>query len=325
VRGRRSPLRIGTRGSALAVWQTELVRSLLASAGYQTERVEIKTTGDLAPETPLARIGSRALFTKQIDDALLEHRVDLAVHSLKDLPTQLPPGILIGAVGKRDDPRDAFVGKRATAIFDLPGSALVGTSSLRRRAQLLHYRPDLQVTDLRGNVDTRLAKLDSHPEWGGIILAAAGLIRLGLQHRITEWLAPEIMLPPPGQGALAVTVRAEDSTVAAAVRGALHDPATALHVAAERAFLHALEGGCQVPVAALAVPVGDQRHLLRLRGRVVSPDGKNLVEGTQVGPVVQPEEAEALGAALAEQLLKEGAGAILAETRAIAAPPVTEP
>lgn len=307
------------------MWQTELVRSRLAAAGHASEPVEIKTTGDLAPETPLARIGSRALFTKQIDDALLEHRVDLAVHSLKDLPTQLPPGIEIGAVGKREDPRDAFLGKWATAIGDLPVQALVATSSLRRRAQLLHYRPDLQVIDLRGNVDTRLSKLDAHSDWGGIILAVAGLVRLGLGHRITERLAPELMLSAPGQGALAITVRAADDTVAAAVRGALHDQASALQVTAERAFLHALEGGCQVPVAALCQPIGDQWELLRLRGRVVSTDGKSLVEGSEVGPVLREEDAEAMGAALAHQLLKEGAGSILTETRAIPSPAVTEP
>jgi hydroxymethylbilane synthase len=325
VKGSRASLRIGTRGSALAVWQTESVRSRLASAGHQSERIEIKTTGDLAPETPLAGIGSRALFTKQIDDALLEHRIDLAVHSLKDLPTQLPAGILIGAVAKRDDPRDVFVGKQIPAISKLPAGALVGTSSLRRRAQLLHYRPELRVADLRGNVDTRLAKLDSRSEWAGIILAAAGLIRLGLEHRITERLAPELMLPPPGQGALAITVRAGDDTVAAAVRAALHDPVTALQVTAERAFLHALDGGCQVPIAALAEPVGDDRQLVRLRGRVVSPDGRNLVEGNQVGPALRTEEAELLGIALAHQLLKEGAAAIVSESRAVAGPAVSEP
>jgi hydroxymethylbilane synthase len=324
VKSPRAPFRIGTRGSALAVWQAELVRSLLASNGHQTERVEIKTTGDLAPETPLARIGSRALFTKQIDEALLEQRVDLAVHSLKDLPTQLPPGILIAAVGKRDDPRDVFIGKRVTTISDLPAHALIGTSSLRRRAQLLYHRPDVRVVDLRGNVDTRLAKLDARPEWDGVILAAAGLIRLGLEPRITERLAPEVMLPPPGQGALAITVRAGDDVVALAVREAMHHPATALQVTAERAFLNALEGGCQVPIAALAEPLDGGRQLLRLRGRVVSPDGRNLVEGAQVAPVAQAEDAETLGTALAQQLLTEGAGVLLRETRA-SAPAVAEP
>jgi hydroxymethylbilane synthase len=318
-------LRIGTRGSTLALWQTEWVRSFLASAGHRTERVQIKTTGDLAPDTPLARIGSRALFTKQIDDALLNHRIDLAVHSLKDLPTDLPPGILIGAVAKRDDPSDAFVGKRSARMSGLSQGAVIGTSSLRRRAQLLHFRPDLRVIDLRGNVDTRLAKLDSHPDWDGIILAAAGLARLRLEHRITERLAPEVMLPPPGQGALAITVRADDGAVEAAVREVLHDRATALQVTAERAFLHTLEGGCQVPIAALAEPAGDQQDSMRLQGRVVSPDGRKLVQGSRVAVVLRAEDAVALGAALARQLLDEGAGAILTESRAIPSPAVTEP
>jgi hydroxymethylbilane synthase len=322
----RSQLRIGTRGSALALWQTERVRSLLASAGYETERVEIKTTGDLAPEVPLARIGTRALFTKQIDDALLERRVDLAVHSLKDLPTQLPPGILIGAVGLREDARDALVARGAIEWGAVPERAVIGTSSLRRRAQLLYHRPDLQIVDLRGNVDTRLAKLDSNAKWTAIVLATAGLVRLGLAHRIGERLAPELMLPAPGQGALAVTVRDQDDTVAAAVRNAVHDPTTALVVSAERAFLSGLEGGCQVPVAAHAVlQPGERRSVLQLHGRVVSPDGSAMVEGHHVGPVASEEEAVALGTALADRLLQQGAGVILAQSRNMAAPAITEP
>jgi hydroxymethylbilane synthase len=310
----------------LALWQTERVRSLLRAAGYETERVEIKTTGDLAPEIPLTRIGSRALFTKQIDDALLEGRIDLAVHSLKDLPTQLPDGITIGAVGSREDPRDALVGRGPIHWTDLPDSAVIATSSLRRRAQLLHLRSDLKVVDLRGNVETRLAKLDSHPQWAAILLAAAGLVRLGLGHRIGERLAPDLMLPAPGQGALAVTVRVDDPTVAAGARKAVHDPATALPVAAERAFLRRLEGGCQVPVAAYARPSPDgTRGILRLHGRVVSTDGQTMVEGQELGPAMDEEQAAVLGAALAERLLADGAGAILTGARAAAAPAVTAP
>jgi hydroxymethylbilane synthase len=322
----RSPLRIGTRGSALALWQTERIRSLLASAGHETERVQIKTTGDLVPEVPLARIGSRALFTKQIDDALLEHRIDLAVHSLKDLPTQLPQGIVIGAVGQRDDPRDALVGRGPLRWEDVSEGALIGTSSVRRRAQLLHHRPDLQVVDLRGNVDTRLTKLDSRPEWSAIVLATAGLVRLGLDRRIGERLPPELMLPAPGQGALAVTVRDGDIAVATLVRQAAHHAATALIVAAERAFLSRLEGGCQAPVAAYAeLKVGGREPVLRLHGRVVSQDGKSMVEGREVGPVTTEEQAAALGGTLAEQVLGNGAGAILADVRRILAPAVPEP
>jgi hydroxymethylbilane synthase len=319
-------LRIGTRGSALALWQTERIRTLLLAAGQETERVEIKTTGDLAADVPLSRIGSRALFTKQIDDALVEGRIDLAVHSLKDLPTQLPDGIAIAAVGSREDPRDALVGRGPLKWSDLPERGVIGTSSLRRRAQLLNARPDLVVVDVRGNVDSRLAKLDSRPEWVAILLATAGLVRLGLESRIGERLPLELMLPAPGQGALAVTVRASDSKVGTAVRLAVHDQATAIPVAAERAFLRRLEGGCQVPVAAYAKlsPTGTH-STLQLHGRVVSTGGDAVVEGREVGPTRDEEEASALGIALAERLLVDGAGTILAGARATEAPAVTEP
>jgi hydroxymethylbilane synthase len=310
----------------LALWQTERVRSLLAAAGHETERVEIKTTGDLAPDVPLARIGSRALFTKQIDDALLDRRIDLAVHSLKDLPTELPEGIVIGAIGDREDPRDALVGRGPLRWGEVPERAMVGTSSLRRRAQLLHYRPDLRIVDLRGNVDTRIAKLDSHPEWAAIVLATAGLVRLGLERRIGERLPPQLISPAPGQGALAVTVRSEDLGVAAVVREAVHAPATAALVSAERAFLARLEGGCQVPVAAYAeFCAGERQKVVRLHGRVISEDGGTMVEGHQMRPVMSDAEATALGIALAERLLADGAGSILAKARRTTAPAITEP
>jgi hydroxymethylbilane synthase len=326
LKQQRSPIRIGTRGSALAVWQTERIRALLREAGQQTERVEIKTTGDLAPDVPLARIGSRALFTKQIDDALLEGRIDLAVHSLKDLPTALPEGITIGAVGSREDPRDALVGRGPIRWSELPRGGVIGTSSIRRRAQLLNLRPDLAVVDLRGNVDTRLAKLDARPEWTAILLATAGLVRLGLERRIGERLAPEVMLPAPGQGALAVTVRKDDTPIAKLVRIAVHVPETAIAVAAERAFLGRLEGGCQVPVAAYAEwsPPG-KSSTLRLHGRVVSLHGEKMVEASDLSPAADEQEAASLGERLAERLLAEGAGAILAGARSAAAPAVSEP
>lgn len=318
-------LRIGTRSSALALWQTERVRSILHAAGHQTERVEIKTTGDLTPDVPLARIGSRALFTKQIDDALLDERIDLAVHSLKDLPTELPGGITIAAVSAREDARDALVGRGPLRWADLPHGAVVATSSLRRRAQLLGSRPDLRIVDVRGNVDSRLAKLDRLPEWTAIVLATAGLVRLDLAHRIGERLAPEVMLPAPGQGALAVTVRAGDGTVHEAVRGAVHDPPTALQVAAERAFLRRLEGGCQVPVAAYAEREGESGSRLLLRGRVISLDGQLSVAGQEAGEIRGEHQAESLGTALAELLLARGAAKVLIEARAAVAPFVTEP
>jgi hydroxymethylbilane synthase len=322
----RSALRIGTRGSTLAVWQTEWVRARLGEAGYQSERVEIKTTGDLVADVPLARIGSRALFTKQIDDALLEGRIDLAVHSFKDLPTQLPDGITVAAVGQREDPRDALVGRGPLKWGDLPQGGVVATSSLRRRAQLLHSRPDLTVVDVRGNVETRLAKLDNQPAWSGILLAAAGLLRLGLEGRIGERLPPALMLPAPGQGALAVTVRAKDTVAGTAAHRAVHHPKTALSVAAERGFLRRLEGGCQVPIAAYAEL--DDRGAdtsIRLHGRVISLRGDRMVEGRQTGLAADETDAERLGSALAERLLTEGASEILAEVRSTVAPAVTEP
>ncbi|HEX6435273.1 MAG TPA: hydroxymethylbilane synthase [Gemmatimonadales bacterium] len=322
----RRPLRIGTRGSALALWQAERIRSLLAAAGHETQRVEIKTTGDLAPDAPLSQLGSRALFTKQIDDALLEGRIDLAVHSLKDLPTQLPDGIVIGAVGEREDPSDAWVSRGAAGWDTTPEGAVIGTSSLRRRAQLLYARPDLHVVELRGNVDTRVSKLDAHAEWAAIVLASAGLLRLGLGHRIAERLSPEVMLAAPGQGALAVTTRTGDKGVADAIRETVHDPVTALQVSAERAFLGRLEGGCQVPVGAQATlhPAGSGK-MLRLHGRILSPDGNTMMEGRQAGRVAGEEDAAGIGVVLAEQLLADGAGAILGTARNIAAPSITEP
>jgi hydroxymethylbilane synthase len=317
-----APLRVGTRGSALALWQTEWVRRLLLEAGHPTERVEIRTTGDLVQDVPLARIGSRALFTRQLDDALLEGRIDLAVHSLKDLPTELPAGIAIAAVGRREDPRDALVGRGPLTWAELPPGATLATSSIRRRAQLLHVRSDLRVVDLRGNVDTRLAKLDGRRDWTGILLAAAGLVRLGLGHRIGDRLPDAIMLPAPGQGALAVTARSNDAPAAAVARSAVHHLPTGFAVAAERGFLRRLEGGCQVPVAAHAELAGSS---LRLHGRVVSLEGECAVEGIESAPVGNEAEADRVGESLAGRLLVQGSDAILRDARAAAMPAVTEP
>jgi hydroxymethylbilane synthase len=317
-------LRVGTRSSALALWQTERVRGQLRDAGRETDRVEIRTTGDMVQEVPLSSIGSRALFTRQIDDAMLAGRIDLAVHSLKDLPTVLPAGIALAAVSEREDPRDALVGRAGVRWVDLPQRATLATSSLRRRAQLLYLRPDLRVADIRGNVDTRLAKLDASTEWSAILLATAGLVRLGLAHRIGERLQPEVMLPEPGQGALAVTARVDDAEARAAARAALHHAPTALAVSAERAFLRRLEGGCQVPVAAHA-EFGADGATLRLRGRVVALLGERAAEGSDARAVADETAADALGVALAERLLGEGAADILAEVRAAASLPVTEP
>jgi hydroxymethylbilane synthase len=317
------PLRIGTRGSALARWQTERIRSLLGAAGFSAEPVEIKTTGDLTPDVPLSRIGSRALFTKQIDDALLAEQIDLAVHSLKDLPTRLPDGIVIGAVGEREDPRDALVGRSSISWEALPRGAILATSSLRRRAQMLYHRPDLRIVDIRGNVDTRLAKLAANADWSGIVLATAGLVRLGAENRIGERLSPDLLLPAPGQGALAITVRADDQSILALVRSVLHNPETALTISAERAFLARLEGGCQVPIAAYAERQGEGGDML-LHGRVVAPDGRTLIEGRRRREVTGEGDARELGSALADELLGQGAGDILAQARA-GAPAISEP
>ncbi|MBA3318315.1 MAG: hydroxymethylbilane synthase [Gemmatimonadales bacterium] len=324
----RAALRVGTRGSALALWQTERTQALLAGAGYPTERVEIRTTGDMVQDVPLARIGSVALFTRQIDEAMLAGRIDLAVHSLKDLPTELPPGIAIAAIGVREDPSDALVGRGPLRWSDLPVGATVATSSLRRRAQLLYARSDLRVQDIRGNVDTRLAKLDRNEDWSAILLATAGLLRLGLGGRIGERIDPDVMLPAPGQGALAVTARADHAEAIAAARAAVHDETCALAVSAERAFLRRLEGGCQVPVAALATLESmSGETILRLRGRVISLAGDRMVEGRERAAVREPSDAERLGSVLAERLLGEGADGILSEVRAGSAvvPAVPEP
>jgi hydroxymethylbilane synthase len=321
---RDAPLRIGTRSSALALWQTERVRTLLAARGHPTDRIEIKTTGDLTSDVPLSRIGSRALFTRQIDDALLDHRIDLAVHSLKDLPTELPDGITVAAVSTREDPRDALVSRGPLRWVDLPPGAVIATSSLRRRAQLLGARRDLRIVDIRGNVDTRLAKLDARQDWNAIVLAAAGLIRLGFAQRIGERLSPEIMLPAPGQGALAVTTRTDDGAILTLVGEAVHDPETAVAVAAERAFLRRLEGGCQVPVAAYARREAGG-PMLQLDGRVIALSGKSMVEGMEAAVVRDEAHAADLGIMLADRLLESGAAAILSEVRAAIAPVVTEP
>ncbi len=320
---RRPALRVGTRGSALALWQTERVRHLLVEAGHPTDRIEIRTTGDVVQDVPLSRIGSAALFTRQLDEAMLADRIDLAVHSLKDLPTVLPEGLVLAAVSRREDPSDALVGRGPIRWSELPRDATVATSSLRRKAQLLHARPDLRVSDLRGNVDTRLRKLDSADGWSAILLASAGLLRLDLGHRIGERLPAGVMLPAPGQGALAVTARADDARAIDAARTAAHHRPSALAVAAERAFLRRMEGGCQVPVAALAaLETGDT---LRLHGRVIALDGSRMAEGHTSGRIREVNDAEQMGAALADRLIREGAGEILAEVRAGHAPSVTEP
>jgi len=273
-------------------------------------------------DVPLSRMGTVAIFTAELDQALLAGRIDLAVHSLKDLPTTSPDGIEIAVVSEREDPRDALIGRGPLRWQELPRGATIATSSLRRQAQLLRARPDLKVVEIRGNVETRLAKLDATPEWTATILAVAGLVRLGLATRIGERLSCELMLPAPGQGALAITVRAGDGSTTAAARAAVHDEATGLCVTAERAVLRRLEGGCQVPVGAYATFIRETVNpALQLTGRVVSLDGRELVEQSVMAPVTDTASAVALGEALAERLRESGAERILEQVRR-AAPPL---
>lgn len=312
-------LRIGTRASALALWQANAVRTALAVHGTRAELVEITTTGDGIQDRPLAGIGDTALFTRQLDEALLAGRVDLAVHSLKDLPSRIPDGLVLAAVSRREDPRDALVARGSIRWDTIPTGATIATGSVRRRAQLAWRRPDLVVVGIRGNVDTRLAKLDANPQWAATMLASAGLVRLGWGDRISDRLDPVVMLPAPGQGALGLVCRGDRQDVRALVRQAMHDPATATAVLAERALLGALDGGCQVPIAALG-RVKD--GALQFLARVLSQDGTTCLEEshTQSIDLSDPDGTEALAAALglhaAERLRARGADSVLAAARA---------
>jgi hydroxymethylbilane synthase len=290
---------IASRGSQLALWQARWVERQLTAAGHVCRIEIIKTTGDKITDVPLAQVGTKGLFTKEIEEALLDGRADLAVHSLKDLPTALPAGLVLAAVPEREDPRDAVVGR---PLADLPAGARVGTSSLRRAAQLRRLRPDLTVESVRGNLDTRLRKLDEG-RYDAILLAAAGLQRLGWGGRIAEILPPEVMCPAVGQGALALETRVSGPGFDACA--ALDQAATHAAVVAERGLLAALGGGCQVPIGAHATVVGAR---LRLQAIVASPDGAELVRGASDGPVT---EAEIIGRSLGADLLTRGARQIL--------------
>ncbi len=290
---------IASRGSQLALWQAHWVQRQLAGLGYESRIDIIKTTGDKITDVPLAKVGTKGLFTKEIEEALLEGRADLAVHSLKDLPTELPSGLVLAATPAREDPRDAIVGK---VLAELPERATVGTSSLRRAAQLQKLRPDLHIEPVRGNLDTRLRKLDEG-RYQAIVLAAAGLKRLGWENRIAEILSPDIVCPAVGQGALAIETATGGEAFQICQR--LNDPDTRAAVTAERSLLGALGGGCQVPIGAYAT-VADGR--LRLVGVVVSPDGTDLVRNESEGPVG---EAERIGRELGEALLAAGGSRIL--------------
>jgi len=299
------PLRIGTRGSPMALYQAELICDRLRAAHPELaapgalELVPIRTTGDRVQTRLLAEIGGKGLFTKEIEEALLDGRIDLAVHSLKDMETVLPAGLAIGVVLKRDDPRDVLVGRTALTLAGLPEGARVGTASLRRRAQLLRRRPDLAVVPIRGNVNTRLAKLDAG-EVEALVLALCGLERLGKKGAIGEILDTDVMLPAVGQGVLAVECRALDETIRRLL-APLHDEPSAACVLAERSMLAALDGSCRTPIAGLARIDGER---LSLDALLLSPDGTAERRGSLAGPV---DEAASIGTALGEQL-RRGAG-----------------
>ena len=294
-------LRIGSRGSQLALWQANHIAALLRARAHDVEIEIIHTTGDKITDVALAKVGAKGMFTKEIEEALAEGRVDLAVHSLKDLPTELATEFEIVAIPQREDPRDAFCSVTFGGIEDLPHGARVGTSSLRREAQMRAVRPDLVVHPLRGNVDTRLRKLESG-EYDAIILASAGLRRLGKTERIRQVLPVQIMCPAAGQGALGIESRAGDAAVREAL-AFLDDVAARSETTCERALLGSLGGGCQVPIGANASWQNGQLHLEAI---VASPDGKSLLRESLDGP--NPVE---LGKQAAEKLLKRGGAAIL--------------
>ncbi|MGH7274192.1 MAG: hydroxymethylbilane synthase [Nitrospiria bacterium] len=300
-------LRIGTRGSKLALEQAEWVKARLESrySNLEVTLKKIKTAGDMILDVPLAQVGGKGLFVKEIEEALLRKEIDLAVHSMKDVPTFLPPDLHLGTVTEREDPRDVLISRGGQSLMELRKGARIGTSSLRRQAQLLHFRQDFEMVPLRGNLDTRVRKL-AQEGLDGIILAAAGLKRMGWLDRITEYIPFEVSLPAVGQGALGIECRAADEATNRRVDFLKHE-VTRRCVHAERAFLRRLEGGCQVPIAALG-QIENKR--LRLEGLVSSVDGRRLIRDSLEGPVG---EVEQIGVQLAELLLSKGAEAILKE------------
>jgi hydroxymethylbilane synthase len=307
-------VRIGTRGSELALRQTHYVKTLLIDRfpGIVIDIETIKTTGDKILDSPLAKIGDKGLFTKEIEEALLDERIDIAVHSYKDIPTMIHENLKIAAVLEREDAHDVFIGhaKNTHQFFmSLPRSAVIATGSLRRRCQILNVRQDIQIVEIRGNLSTRLRKLDES-NWNGIILAKAGITRLGITQRITEILPYEILLPAAGQGALAVEIRNGDKRIEEMLRFFHHIP-TALSVAAERSLLRHLEGGCQIPIGVYGQIRGNDLHLDAVIG---SLDGKRIVKGNRTGGHA---DAEQIGIELAEELLNRGGKEILNEIRHI--------
>jgi hydroxymethylbilane synthase len=296
-------LRIGSRGSQLALWQANHISDLLREQGHQVELEIIKTTGDKITDVALAKVGTKGMFTKEIEEALAEGRIDLAVHSLKDLPTEVSAGFEIAAITQRENPRDVFCSRKFSSIDDLPRGARVGTSSLRRQAQLKAFRPDLDIYPLRGNVDTRLRKLEAG-EYDAVILAAAGLTRLGKTELIKQVISPEVMCPAAGQGALGIEIRTRDLQTKQHLTF-LDDSAARATTTCERALLNKLGGGCQVPIGAFAEMAKGKLHLDAI---VARPDGSKLLRESQEGS-----DPTRLGEAVGETLLQRGGDAILEE------------
>jgi len=298
-------IKIGTRGSKLALWQANWVKSALnaGNTSIAVELVPIKTRGDKIIDVPLAKVGGKGLFVKEIEDALLNGRIDLAVHSMKDMPSEIPDGLCVGAIPEREIPQDVLISKKGLLLHDLMPGARIGTSSLRRSAQLLHARPDLVILPLRGNVDTRLKKLETE-NLDAIILAAAGVIRLGLENRITEYMDENVMLPAVGQGALCIEIRQNDPEIEPIITSLNHQETWTV-VMGERAFLNRLEGGCQVPIAAHGKI---EKNTFTLCGLVASVDGATVIKETLSGP---EDSSESTGVKLADRLLSMGAKTLM--------------
>ena len=303
-------IKIGTRGSKLALWQANWVKSALTSINpsFSVDLIIIKTKGDKILDVPLARVGGKGLFVKEIEEALLDGRIDLAVHSMKDMPAEIPGGLCIGAIPERENPKDILISKNGLLFSELKSGSRIGTSSLRRSAQLRNARPDLVILPLRGNLDTRLKKLETE-NMDAIILAAAGVKRLNFESRITEYLDENIMLPAVGQGALCIETRKNDTEIEPIV-AALDHQKTRSAVMGERAFSNRLEGGCQVPIAASGKV---EKSIFTMSGLVADVDGKILIKKTLSGPV---EQSENIGVKLADSLLSMGAKTILENIKA---------
>jgi len=303
----RKEIRIGTRASALALWQAEWVKSELEKKypGMTVSLTKIKTTGDKILDVPLAQVGGKGLFVKEIEEAMLANEIDIAVHSMKDVPTMFPDGLHLSCITEREDARDALLTRNNMKFKDLPQGATIGTSSLRRQAQLMSVRPDFKIAQLRGNVDTRLRKL-KEGQFDAIILAAAGVRRLGLAENVSEYIDPSISLPAIGQGALGIECRVDDRELNDLIAFFNHQD-TRTCVTGERALLRRLEGGCQVPIACYGQMMNGKLHLIGLVGSV---DGKRIIKETIEG---EADKAEKLGVTLAEKLLSKGADVILRE------------